>query len=611
MKKRFILGLIFFFCVAGVQKISAQGSTCATLEPFCSGSSQLVFANTNIENSELVYAETGPDYGCLETQPYPAWFFLQIESPGDLLFTISQFQNKDGGGAQLDVDFIVWGPFERDSDFCVDTALNEANIIDCSYEPDTVENMSIDGAEENEIYIVLITNFEEEKGYISLQQTNTGQSDAGSTDCSILESTLGEDIFVCGGTEVVLDGTTEGADSYKWYIYDADSAAYELLPDETGPTLIVSSAGNYKIVVADEFGEDEDDIYVGFYDNPVASDPGVVDVCSDGERGFDLTSINPEVLRGNNSSENYKVLYYESRTALENNIPVTDAESFRVVEDMMVFAIVEEEESGCSSEPVAIELRLNSFPQLGWNELTVLCLNEDGSLKNEERLGAELGEEYSYEWRMDGELVSEAAIYTFKEVPQANEISLRVTAKKANCSVDFSSQIQMFSAPDEVQVEVAGNDFSDGYTVTAEAIGENPADYQYRLDEGGWQEAGVFAGVSPGNHYVVAREVNGCGETRSESFHLFGYPRFFTPNGDGYNDNWKMITNENISIKVIHIFDRYGRLLKQLNANEGWDGIWKDRRMPADDYWFKIEYRESPEGGWKQFSSHFSLVRKQ
>jgi gliding motility-associated-like protein len=83
---------------------------------------------------------------------------------------------------------------------------------------------------------------------------------------------------------------------------------------------------------------------------------------------------------------------------------------------------------------------------------------------------------------------------------------------------------------------------------------------------------------------------------------------FFTPNDDTYNDTWNVIGLENQSGTIIHIFDRYGKYIKQISANgKGWDGTLNGSPLPSTDYWFTVEYTENGES--KEFKSHFSLVR--
>ena len=82
-----------------------SGLICIDAEPIC-GSSFFNYSNTFDYSS----AESGPDYGCLYTPINPAWFYFQIDEPGDLQLKIEQ-TTVLGTTPDLDVDFIVYGPF--------------------------------------------------------------------------------------------------------------------------------------------------------------------------------------------------------------------------------------------------------------------------------------------------------------------------------------------------------------------------------------------------------------------------------------------------------------------------------------------------------------------
>jgi gliding motility-associated-like protein len=117
----------------------------------------------------------------------------------------------------------------------------------------------------------------------------------------------------------------------------------------------------------------------------------------------------------------------------------------------------------------------------------------------------------------------------------------------------------------------------------------------------------VFENVSSGTHIITVRDKNGCGQTYSEAL-LVNYPKFFTPNGDGFNETWNIVDLQAQSTALIHIFDRYGRLLKDIMPNgAGWDGSFGGEELPSDDYWFTITYTE--DGINKEFKAHFSLKR--
>ena len=85
------------------------------------------------------------------------------------------------------------------------------------------------------------------------------------------------------------------------------------------------------------------------------------------------------------------------------------------------------------------------------------------------------------------------------------------------------------------------------------------------------------------------------------------FPTFFTPNGDGYNDFWYIIgVNKNLSTNInIQIFDRYGKLLKQIDPlSQGWDGTFNGNQMPSSDYWYVIKLENG-----RNVKGHFSLKR--
>ena len=102
------------------------------------------------------------------------------------------------------------------------------------------------------------------------------------------------------------------------------------------------------------------------------------------------------------------------------------------------------------------------------------------------------------------------------------------------------------------------------------------------------------------------RDKNECGIAQID-FHVIGYKKFFTPNGDGIHDTWNIIglTKTNLPKTKIYIFDRFGKLLKELDPlSPGWDGTFIGKPMPSTDYWFRVQLEDG-----REFESHFSLVR--
>ncbi|WP_339837468.1 T9SS type B sorting domain-containing protein [uncultured Flavobacterium sp.] len=133
-------------------------------------------------------------------------------------------------------------------------------------------------------------------------------------------------------------------------------------------------------------------------------------------------------------------------------------------------------------------------------------------------------------------------------------------------------------------------------------------DYLYQLDNGNFQNNNIFTNVSSGNHTVTVIDQNGCSPPLSKDILILNYPHFFTPNGDGFNDYWAITGLNNLKKVEVFIFDRYGKLIKQiLPNNAGWDGTFNGYSLPADDYWFTINFEEKNIS--RTFKAHFSLSR--
>jgi len=164
---------------------------------------------------------------------------------------------------------------------------------------------------------------------------------------------------------------------------------------------------------------------------------------------------------------------------------------------------------------------------------------------------------------------------------------------------------------DEVRVidDLVHSDQTDPYNIEVVPIGDG--NYEYAINNGEFQDDPIFYDVPPGTNTVVINDKNGCGTTVPIEFLVVGYPKFFTPNSDGVHDNWNVYGVEELVNPVVFIFDRYGKLLKQIDVNIGWDGTFNGRDMPSSDYWFRLDYERDDEGVLVATSvrRHFSLVR--
>ncbi len=179
----------------------------------------------------------------------------------------------------------------------------------------------------------------------------------------------------------------------------------------------------------------------------------------------------------------------------------------------------------------------------------------------------------------------------------------------------------------EVKFEVLGNtispispinlndisivDDSDNNTITINNSLEI-ANYEFSLDS--FEEFGdetYFEHLEPGIHSLYLRNKTNCSISKL-AIAILGFPKFFTPNGDGHNDTWKILGNDfiNVQISAIYIFDRFGKLVADVDlTGDGWDGFYNNKMLPSSDYWYLVKYTDQY-GNYSEKRGHFSLISR-
>ena len=209
---------------------------------------------------------------------------------------------------------------------------------------------------------------------------------------------------------------------------------------------------------------------------------------------------------------------------------------------------------------------------------------------------------YSYQWYLNNSIISGATNYDLT-VNTVGSYSVQVTnatgcsetrtivvTSSVIASIDHVNIIDLADL-DSVEVIVSGNGL-----------------YVYSIEDsyGPYQFSNLFENVPMGIHTIYIKDLNGCGITQ-ETISVLGIPKYFSPNGDGYNDTWniKGANDKFYSNSIIRIFDRYGKFIKQFTPTEqGWDGNFNSMLAPADDYWYTIQFDDG-----RTAKGHFSLNR--
>lgn len=446
-------------------------------------------------------------------------------------------------------------------------------------------------------YYLYINNFSNSNSGFSIQFTGhifvTNPNDA--LDCTIISQLLGGPVAACENDTVTLDAFTQNA-SYTWY--RNDGMGNQEIFGETSAELEVTEASQYSVRVSIA-GEDDifSEVQVSFSAVPIANPISTAVVCSADEI-FDLSQIDNEVL-GTQDPSLVMISYHETfidalegTNFLPRELPIPE-------NSMTIFArVASAENPACFDAPQQFDLNIIESPELNFPEEAFLCEN-----LNSVRIGTETTTTgYTYSWDT-GQKSS------FIDVSQEGTYVVTVTNIQNDFSCPLSKTITVSSTLPVQFSDIEINEFENNNTV--KVIPDTEGDWLYQLDDLEPQTSNLFSNVSEGPHVVKLIDSRGCGAL-TENILVAGFPKFFSPNGDMINDTWNITGISKLESPVITIFDRYGRLLAQLDStNPTWDGTSNGLQMPSTDYWFQINYTDSSGQTVKAeyINNHFALRR--
>ena len=322
------------------------------------------------------------------------------------------------------------------------------------------------------------------------------------------------------------------------------------------------------------------------------------DGIDDGFHEFNLETVNGRITNG--LANGLSISYYETfNDALleDNELPTIYNNTQPFLQK--IYARVESENNcfGISD----VDLIVDVPPQVEQQELVQYCTNffpetitiDAGDINGNQN-------DFTYSWST-GETTYSIAINT------VGTYDVRITNIRSQCFSDRTITVDPSSAAIFDTIEI--NDASQNNTITINVSGEGM--YQFSIsnrDDGmmlPFQDANIFQNVKPGIYDVFVRDIeNNCGSV-DDTISVIGFPKFFTPNNDGFNDTWQVYGVSEMfqpNTKIM-IFNRFGKLLKEISPlGEGWNGTLNGQVLPSDDYWFSVQLQDG-----RVFKNHFTL----
>jgi gliding motility-associated-like protein len=398
---------------------------------------------------------------------------------------------------------------------------------------------------------------------------------------------LGEDRLISTGTALCptqtlpLNAIQSGAIGYQWFENNVP------LVGETNPTYLVTSAGDYSVTInyggnCEATGTIRVEYAVDLIVNQTRFSECDNDANQDGITAFNLTDIIPDLFT--NLPSNYTISFFASTTST-TALPSIYANTNPYLQT--IYARITNIQ-GCYSD-YPLDLIVNTFPAIITDEEVGLCENTSIIL--------DAGSGFtSYTWNT-------TPVQNAQTITVANSGTYSVLLTNAsNCSKTKTFTV----TPSGIATinDIIINDFSENNTITVDYTGIST--YVFSLDGTNYQSSPTFTNLIEGAYTVYVKDTKDCGVVPA-TFYILDYPKFFTPNGDGINDFWsiKNLNQRNLQNGTIEIFDRYGKLIHQINTrNQVWDGTFNGINLPSSDYWFQMKLADG-----KIIKGHFSLKR--
>ena len=311
------------------------------------------------------------------------------------------------------------------------------------------------------------------------------------------------------------------------------------------------------------------------------------DYLNDGFETINLQNFNSNLI---NTPTNHTFEYYLSFTGAlnQNNIElINSVTNYQILTGINTIYVRITSNNGCY-QIVKLTLTVVNKPRLTIPDRIPICQTS--------YITVDAGSGFdSYLW-------STGASTQTIIIASAGTYSVTVTKNYGtiNCATTKTFEVVLSNAA--IITSISTQDWTNNdniITVNTSGIG----DYVYSIDNVTYQTSNIFTGLNSGFYTVYVKDSNGCGITEDDVV-LLMYPKFFTPNGDGFNDFWSINFSYLENDFKVKIVDRYGKFITELKNKDTWNGKYNDNNAPSDDYWFLVTRNNG-----KEYRGHFTLKR--
>ena len=338
---------------------------------------------------------------------------------------------------------------------------------------------------------------------------------------------------------------------------------------------------------------------------------------------IDLDGKITEILGTSQDPDDYIVTFHATKTSATSGEDAISSPYANTDPIETIFVRIQNKATLCINDSATFDIIVNSLPNFMVTSPQIICLNDTPkniSIENPEAI-------YNYVW----ENASGNEISAEDNLNITTGGSYTVTATTTdgtNCSrtetIVITESNPAILLANFITIVDQGNNIGseDNLSIVIDVINNDlgPGDYQFALrndDQNtttSYQDEPLFENLEGAIYTIIVNDKNGCVPDATLQVSVLQFPKFFTPNGDGSNDTYR-VKGANKTFypnSSINIFNRYGKLVAQIPIDsQGWDGTYNGKKLSSDDYWYNITL--IPADNTKQIinkTGNFSLLRK-
>jgi gliding motility-associated-like protein len=172
---------------------------------------------------------------------------------------------------------------------------------------------------------------------------------------------------------------------------------------------------------------------------------------------------------------------------------------------------------------------------------------------------------------------------------------------KDSAGCDFDTLVTILPPANPFTIEFTKEDIgclglgNDGWAIATPVGGKAPYTYVWSTNPAQTKQEATQ--LKYGRYTLHVVDANGC-EIKDSVYINPGpccdnvfVPNAFSPNGDGRNDEFRIVTAAGFQLTQLDVYDRWGnKVWSTLDARKGWDGKYKGVDMDVNTYFYIFRY---------------------